>query len=46
MSNWHTSESAIGIGRKNGRDNQQEKELVAEAVYEGTLESFLRGWFP
>jgi hypothetical protein len=26
--------------------NQQGKEFLAEAVYEGTLASFLKGWFP
>jgi len=36
MSNWQTSESAIGIGGKNGRYNQQGKEFLAEAVYEGS----------
>jgi hypothetical protein len=36
----------MGIGGKNGRYNQQGKEFLAEAVYEETLASFLRGWFP
>jgi hypothetical protein len=44
MSNWQASESAFGIGGKNGRYNQQGKEFLAEAVYEGTLSS-LKGWF-
>ena len=26
--------------------NQQGKEFLAEAVYDGTVEEFLRGWFP
>jgi hypothetical protein len=26
--------------------NQQGTEHLAEAVYEGTLEQFLKGWFP
>jgi hypothetical protein len=38
--------SGIGICGKNGRDNRQGTEFLADAVYDGTLASFLKGWFP
>jgi len=30
----------------NSWGNQRGKEFLAEAVYQGTLKQFLKGWFP